>query len=153
MGVLNHQRHPTRARWRVRQAHTFGYCPGCQTWTDLTVHHILPRRFFGAPLDAPKISLCWNCHAHGIEPLIAHTNPSTPRKFFFDMVAKVIKAPLIDYVFVSGYPRPKEKRPTIPTYVVCSYCRMTRRDPSRGCVRCTSVFFHEVPQRAYSRAA
>jgi hypothetical protein len=37
-------------------------CEKCRTRRRLTRHHVLPRRFFGSPDDAPICVLCRPCH-------------------------------------------------------------------------------------------
>lgn len=39
-----------------------GHCPKCEQRTKLTRHHILVRRYFGSPDNAPILLICRTCH-------------------------------------------------------------------------------------------
>jgi hypothetical protein len=59
-------------------------CPGCKRRTKVTRHHILPKRFYGSPANAPILKLCRGCH-NDLETLIP-TLPKMPFHFYWNVI-------------------------------------------------------------------
>lgn len=59
-------------------------CPKCNQTTKLTRHHILVKRFFGSPDNAPILLICRTCHTE-LEKLIPEHQMQTV-EFYWEVI-------------------------------------------------------------------
>jgi hypothetical protein len=70
-----------------------GVCPKCDTYGDLTHHHILPKRHWHG--QGPGIKLCWDCHRE-LEDIIAKAEGKRHKKMSMRSYFRIISTFLYD---------------------------------------------------------
>lgn len=81
------KRRPSKKSRPRKGPQRWGYCPKCHRKKEMTIHHVLPRRHFGAATkgyDPMVIPLCRECH-RALEKGIPFS-PKKERDFYFQVV-------------------------------------------------------------------
>lgn len=78
----------------------FAVCPKCDKHKKVTRHHILPRRFFGSPPNAPILLICRSCHTD-LEQLIPEKELQS-HQFYWSILFVFLKTDRIRVIEWSG---------------------------------------------------